>query len=184
MSVIRPEARATLWRWRDVIAGALVLSLGLYWGLGTGGILSWIGYAVTVFGMVIISTGLQRGRFLRSGEARSTGVIELDERQLTYFGVGAGVVVPLGAVTKIEIETNDRGPMEDDIFWRFTMGAEGDSGLARIPASALGHEKLFDVLSAFPGADYEKVIAASGSTDKSRFLIWQKSMRPSGLRMH
>lgn len=181
MNFIRPEARVALWRWRDVIAGALVLALGLYWGLGSGGILRWIGYAITAAGVVFVATGLQRGRFLRFGEAKTTGVIELDERQLTYYGVGAGVIVPLGAVSRIEIETNDRGPTEDDIFWRFTMG---EGAIARIPASALGHEKLFDALSAFPGADYEKVIAASGSTDNARFLIWQKAVRPSVHRLH
>ena len=181
MSFIRPEARAAIWRWRDVIAGALVLALGAYWGLGTGGLLRWVGFALMALGTVFVVTGLQRGRFLRFGQAQSTGMIELDERQLTYFGVGAGVVVPLGTVTRIEIETNDRGPLEDDVFWRFTMG---EGGIARIPATALGHEKLFDALSAFPGADYEKVIVASASVDNARFLIWQKSVRPAGQRLH
>lgn len=172
MSFIRPEARAAIWRWRDVLAGAPVLALGLYWAFGTGGILSWIGYAVSTFGVVMMFTGLQRGRFLRSEGPRSTGVIELDERQLTYYGVGAGVIVPLGAVARIEIETNDRGPINDDAFWRFTLA---DLSVSRIPSSAVGSEKLFDALAAFPGADYEKVIAAAGSIENARFLIWEKS---------
>ena len=181
MSFIRPEARAALWRWRDVIAGALVLALGLYWGLGTGGILRWIGYAFAGFGVVMVFTGLQRGMFLQRLGRRSAGVIELDERQLTYFGVGGGVIVPLGAVARIEIETNDKRDPGDDVFWRFTLG---DDTVMRIPASALGSEKLFDSLSAFPGADYDKVIAASGATDKARFLIWQKKALPEARRLH
>lgn len=172
MSFIRPEARAAIWRWRDVLAGTPVLILGLYWAFGTGGILSWIGYAVTVLGGVMLFTGLQRGRFLGGLGRKSTGLIELDERQLTYFGVGEGVIVPLGAVARIEIETNDRGPIEDDAFWRFTLA---DYSVSRIPAAAVGSDKLFDALAAFPGADYEKVIAAAGCTENTRFLIWEKA---------
>ena len=45
--MIRPEAAATLARFRDALIGGAVLALGLYWALFTGGgLLHWLGWGV------------------------------------------------------------------------------------------------------------------------------------------
>jgi hypothetical protein len=56
--------------------------------------------------------------------------------------------------------------------------------IARIPGSALGNEQMFDVLSAFPGADYEKVISANSAAQKARYTIWSKKPAPSNRLLH
>lgn len=185
MSFLRPEARAALWRWRDLLAGLALGAVGLFWVIGSGGMLRWIGFAVVAIGAMLIGSGVQRGRFLRRDMAPGAGVIELDERQLSFMGPDTGVIVPLGAVVRIEIETLGIQAGDDlagdDLHWVF-FTEEGE--VSKIPASALGHEKLFDCLSGFPGAHYEKVIAASTTTQAGRFVIWRKQHSQPILTRH
>lgn len=169
MSLIRPEARAALWRWREVLIGALITALGANWAFGSFGVMGWLGWLVLAVGLALLVAGLQRARVKpRRG---GPGVIELDEGQLAYLHPENGAIVALPAVIRIEIETTGAGPFEDDLFWRFF---QNNGYSARIPASAVGSERLFDALAGFPGADYRQVIAASGSTERHVFVIWQK----------
>ena len=172
MSLIRPEVRAALWRWREVLIGAGVTALGANWAFTSYGLLGWLGWPVLIVGLGFLVAGLQRARVKpRSG---GPGMIELDEGQLTYLHPENGLIVALPAVTRIEIETTGDGPFADDLYWRFF--ATGGQA-ARIPASAVGADRLFDALASFPGADYQMVIEASGSTSPHVFVIWQKEAR-------
>ncbi len=168
MSLVRPEARAAIWRWREVLAGVLVTALGANWALGGIGLMRWIGWPVLIIGLALLVAGLQRARIRpRSG---GVGVVELDEAQLTYFLPEGGVVVPLSLIARIEIEAlGDAG--RGEIVWVFT-DREGQE--ARIPASAAGAERLLDALAQFPGAHYQKVIAASATRKPENFVIWQE----------
>ena len=169
MSLIRPEAGAVLWRWREVLVGLAGALLGASWAFTSFGVLQWLGWPVLILGLALVVAGLQRARVKpRFG---GPGMIELDEGQLTYLHPESGAIVALPQVVRIEIETTDEGPVGDDLFWRFY---QADGYAARIPASALGAERLFDALASFPGADYEKVIAASGTAERHVFVIWQK----------
>ncbi len=169
MNFIRPEVRAALWRWREVLLGAVITALGANWAFGSFGVMGWLGWVVLVVGLSLLIAGLQRARVRpRSG---GPGVVELDEGQLSYLHPENGAIVTLPAVIRIEIETTGAGPVEDDLFWRFF---QNNGYRARIPASAVGGERLFDSLAGFPGADYQKVIEASGSTEPHVFVIWQK----------
>lgn len=170
MSFIRPEARAALWRWRGVIAGAAVTALGVNLVATAHGLLAWLGWPILLAGLALLVTGLQRARVKpRSGGA---GMVDLDEGRLSYFLPEGGAAIALPSVIRIEIETTGAGPFEDDLFWRFTS-EEGEQ--LRIPGSAHGADRLFDALAQFPGADYGRVVAASGSTEQALFLIWQRS---------
>lgn len=169
MSFIRPEARRFLYRIREVLAGLVLLAVGLVLGLSTSGVAYWLAVGILVLGGAVFFTGLQRAR-IRPREG-GRGVVELDEGALRYLTPEGGAVIALPTVTRIEIETTDEGPVADDLFWIFTT----PETTARIPASAHGSEKLIDALAAFPGASYEQVIAASGSTGGRLFIIWQKA---------
>lgn len=172
MNFIRPELRAVLWRWREVGVGLGLLGLGIYWFLTSFGFLQFVGLIIGFIGVSVVLAGVQRARVTqRSGGG---GVIELDERRLTFLNAEGGLVIDLPSVSRIEIETTGQGPYEDDLFWCFY---QNNGHQARIPASAVGSELLFDALASFPGADYEKVIAASGSTTENVFVIWQKDRR-------
>lgn len=175
MSLIRPEARAAIWRWREVLLGALVTALGANWAFTGLGLLKWLGWVVLALGLALLSAALQRARVRpRSG---GVGVVELDEAQLSYLMPQGGVLVPLALVKKIEIETARGGEM----IWIFT---DGEGKHAHIPAAAVGAERLLDALSHFPGARYGQVVAASAAKEKNRFVIWQKETDAETRRLH
>lgn len=172
MSFIRPEVREGLWRWREALAGLAAILVGIALVSGTYGYLPMIGGVLVFIGFLVMGAGAVRASVKpRSGGA---GLIELDEGRLTFLNPERGAIVDLPAVIRIEIITTSAGPVEDDLFWVFY---EAGGQVARIPASAVGSERLFDALAGFPGADYRKVIAASGSTDDNVFVIWQKDRR-------
>ncbi|WP_137701682.1 hypothetical protein [Marimonas lutisalis] len=167
MSFVRPEARAALWRWREVLLGAVITALGANWALAAQGILSWVGWPVLVIGLGLLIAGLQRARVRpRSGGA---GVVDLDEAELRYFLPEGGVVIPLSTIRRIEIDAQG-DTAEGEFFWEFT---DADGRRARIPASAVGAEKLLDALAQFPGAQYREVAAASAARVPQKFVIWQ-----------
>lgn len=178
MSLIRPEARDAILRWREVIIGAAVTATGVNWAFGGFGLMRWIGAVVLIIGLGFLVAGVQRARVRpRSGGA---GVIELTERQLTFLHPEEGAIVALSLVTRIEIITTGNGS-GDDMFWLFH---QGDAPAIKIPASAVGAENLLDALSSFTGADYQKVIEASGSARAGRFLIWHGSVNGGIRRLH
>jgi hypothetical protein len=184
MSFLRPEATAALLQWRDVILGLGLVILGMWLGLGASGLVWFFAVAIVAIGAALAWTGGQRARIRRREGGR--GVVELDERQLSFLDAGSGAVVALSDVTRIEIEitgtssrtgsgtsistSTDQG--QGDMFWIFTRPGES---AARIPASAVGSDKMIDALAGFPGANYENVIKASGTSDAGLFVIWQKS---------
>jgi apolipoprotein N-acyltransferase len=67
MSFLRPEARAALWRWREVLVGVGLMAIGLWWALTTIGLLHWLGYVLLVLAAAILAAGLQRARFRCAG---------------------------------------------------------------------------------------------------------------------
>jgi hypothetical protein len=174
MSFLRPEAKAVLLQWREVILGLGLVLLGMWLGLGASGLVWFFAVAIVGIGAALAWTGGQRARIQRREGGR--GVIELDELQLSFLDAGSGAVVALSEVTRIEIEITGAatgpGPGHDDMFWIFTRPGES---AARIPASAVGSDKMIDALAGFPGANYENVIKASGASDAGLFVIWQKS---------
>ena len=69
------------------------------------------------------------------------------------------------------LETNDLGPFAPDIFW-LLIGA--NKGGCLIPAGATGDEDLLERLQKLERFDNEAVIKAMSSTNKQRFLCWQR----------
>lgn len=170
MSFIRPEAMQTLLRWREVLVGLAVIALGLWWFSGAFGIWRWIALALVLAGVAITWEGIRRARFHPgSGGA---GVVEVDERQITYFGPSEGGAVSIDALVRVTILTTDQGPLAEDVFWVF----EDETGeRLQIPAAAEGAEALFDALSALPGVAYDTVLSAMGSTGNARHVVWEST---------
>lgn len=169
MSFIRPEAQAVIHQWRGVWQGAAIVALGLWFAVGFFGVLSWLGWVLCLPGLALMWTGWLRARIRpRTG---GQGVVEIDERQVTWLTGEGGTRFSLDDVVRIDIETNDRGPFEDDMFWIFTLH---DGSRHEVSGGAADGESIFDALSAFSGVNFENVIRASSSTDNARFAIWQK----------
>lgn len=170
MSFLRPEALATLKRWREALIGLGIVLLAVWWGLGAHGFVRGAAIVIGAVGLALLWNGIRRARF-QPGTG-GTGVVEVDERQITYFGPEGGGAISIDALIQVRIFTTADGPFDDDVFW--VLDDESGQHL-RIPSSAEGADGLFDALAALPGANYEVVIEAMRSTELAQFDIWKKS---------
>lgn len=164
MSFIRPEARENLMRWREALVGAAVVLLGLYWLVTSFGLLRWASLAVIAVGLAATWSGVQRARF-RGGHG-GLGVVQVDERQITYLAPIGGGFASLDALTLVEIGP-DRASLP---VWRFRSGGD----VLTIPASAEGTAALFEALTALPGVDIEAAIRASQGRPDKPVVVWRK----------
>lgn len=162
---LRPEARAALWRWREVIIAMALLALGLWWGLRSFGILSWIGYAIAVLAIFIALAGVQRTRFRRGSGGQ--GVVQVTEGKIAYFGPLTGGVADLDDLTRLALDATG-GPAS---HWILT--SIGGTTLS-IPVDAEGNEALFDVFAALPGIETEKMLSVLSRTERAHVVIWEK----------
>ena len=156
--MIRPEVQVTLWRWREVALGAVVVSLGL-WLIRLGGyLLLPLGVAVGLAGMALAVLAWRRMHFATLGEA--PGVVQVDEGQVSYMGPQVGGFVSLRDLMELRL-ISIRGRR----LWRLKQ-ADGQALL--IPVEAAGAESLFDAFSALPGMSSANLVSAlaplSGST--------------------
>ncbi len=165
MSFIRPEARENLFRWREAIVGGGIALAGLYWTLTTIGFLRWLAIALLGVGLVIAWSGIQRARF-RGGHG-GLGVVQVDERQISYLAPVGGGFASIDALTRVEIGPDRAGfPV-----WRFSSPGE----VLTIPISAEGTDALFDVLTALNGVNMQAAIRATTSKPDAPVVIWSKA---------
>jgi len=164
MSFIRSEARAAIWRWREVLLALAVLALGALWVFGTIGLLHWLGYVVLAFGIVFLVAGLQRARF--RGGAGGPGVVHVDEAQVAYYGPLTGGVVALGEMTALLLD-----PTSKPAHWVLMQPGQGD---LQVPLTAEGAEALFDAFASLPGIRTERMLTQMKRRSDRPVVIWQK----------
>jgi len=180
MSFIRPEARATLWRLREMLAAAAVALAGLWLILLGGLFLLLVGGLVIGLAGGLALLGLRRLRFAQEGMA--PGVVEVDEGQISYLGPAFGGSISTPELVELRLLTAAGRRM-----WRLKQ-ADGQALL--IPVEAVGAERLFDAFSALPGLDTQALVealdarnAASGTaaTQLARVpdsrVIWRRTAR-------
>ena len=171
----RPEARAALWRWREVIAGGGAVLLALWMILGPGFLVGLLGYAVLIGGALLIWLGVQRARF--RGPGGGAGAVQVDEGQVTYYGPLTGGTV---ALRELESLTLDGGMYP--AHWRLQQ--RGEEPLY-IPVNAAGAEALFDAFAALPGLRTERMLSALNTNPHQAIVIWQRGpLRPEGTLLH
>ena len=163
MSFIRPEAQQAIWRWREVFVAFGVLVLGLYWAFGTGDLLHWLGYMVIALGVVMLITGVQRGRF-RGGRG-GPGVVHVDEGAIAYFGPLSGGVVALREMTSLILDPTGKPP-------HWVLSQPGQAEL-HVPLNAEGAETLFDAFASLPGIRTEKMLTEMKRSADHPVVIWQ-----------
>ncbi len=169
MSFVRPEAEAFLKRYAEVFVGSLIAVLGLYNLTRSGLVMQALGVALLIGGIAIAFTAWRRTKFPKADDG--PGVVEVDERQISYFSAFAGGAVSIEALARITIRTNDTGPFGEDMFW--VLEEDGGNAL-HIPASATGIEGLFDAFAPLKGVDYNAITQASSGTHSGEFPIWSK----------
>lgn len=180
MIAIRPEARAAIWKLRELIAAGGVALVGA-WLMALGGFLLLpIGIVLVVLAAGFGLLGLRRLRFAQKGSA--PGVVDLDEGQISYFGPAFGGAVSVPELMELRLVTAGGRRL-----WRLK---QNDGQALLIPVEAVGAEKLFDAFAALPGMDTQALVAAlsspshrSDTTARSvaaapdSRVIWQRTAR-------
>ena len=153
MSFIRPELLTTLHRWREVLAGAILATFGLWTATGGGYLLIPLGLAVFALGAAWALTAFRRLRFQQDGEA--PGIVRVTEAQIAYYGPRIGGFVGLPDLSELRLLT-----LRGRRIWKLK---QADGQLLHIPVEADGAEALFDAFAALPGIDMAAMVAALGS---------------------
>ena len=104
----RPEAKAALWRWRELLVAAGMAVLGLWWIMGPGRLLALPGWALVIGAVALTFVGVQRGRFRGAGDG--VGAVQVDEGQIAYFGPLTGGVVALTAMERLSLDATLQPP--------------------------------------------------------------------------
>ncbi|UWR76681.1 hypothetical protein K4L04_01595 [Phaeobacter inhibens] len=175
MTFIRPEARAVLWRWREMIAAAALGALGLLWALGSYGAQALLGWALLGLGVVIAVIGMQRMRFRLGGGG--PGVVQVDEGQIAYFGPLTGGAVALSELERLTLDHAAKPP-------HWLLDQPGQSALA-IPVNATNTDALFDAFATLPGLRMERMLAELRKSGGHQVVIWERApTRPTVHRLH
>ncbi len=175
MSFLRPEAKAQLIRWREVLAGGAMGLLGLWWLIGPGGLLVLPAIALILAGAALGWVGVQRARFRSAGQG--PGTVRVDEGQITYFGPLTGGVVALREMVAL---TLDKTLFPD--HWQLSQPGQPE---LLIPVNAEGAEALFDAFATLPGLRTERMLHALQGREAHTIVIWQREGHASApLRLH
>jgi len=170
LGVIRAEVQELFWRYFELLIGLAVIVMGVMIFNLHGLLWQGIGGVFALAGLAISWTAWRRAR-LSSANTNGPGVVEVDERQITYFAPFGGGAVSINDLARVTVLTNDQGPMAEDVHW--LLEENGGTKLL-IPNSAEGAAQLFDALSPLKGVDFEAAIRAMGSTENDSFVIWAK----------
>lgn len=175
MTFFRPEAKAALWRWREVLIGAGLALLGLWWIIGPGLLLALPGWALVLGGGALAVVGVQRARFRGAGDG--PGAVQVDEGQVAYFGPLTGGVVALNAMERLSLDATMH-----PAHWR--LEAEGQAAVL-IPVNAAGADALFDAFATLPGLRTERMLAQLRSMPEQTVVIWERTpLRPAHALLH
>lgn len=160
--MIRPEARAALRRWREVLAGGMLAAPGLWLWASSYGIPALLGLAMMAGGGFLALTGIRLARMRDGG---GPGVVEVVEGRIGYLGPEGGGWVALDLLERVE---------KRDRAWHLTTP---DDTIV-IPIGARGAEALPDALGPLPGFDGGRMArAARGHGDAT---VW---MRRAGVAL-
>lgn len=168
MSFIRPEARDQLWRWREVIVGAVVVLFGAWFAVEGLGLLTMLGLVMAVLGAVLMYAGYQRSRF-RIGSG-GPGVVYVEEGQIAYYGPLNGGTLDIADLQKVELNPDG----EPALYW--VLSGAGDGPL-QIPANAEGVDALFDAFSVLRNFPTEQMLKYLNTPPAQPVVIWQKEPR-------
>ena len=175
MSFLRPEAKAELWRWREVLGGAAVILLGLWLVAGPGLLLAVPGYALIAGGVAFVWLIAQRARVRKSGNV--DGAVRGDGRQIACFGPLTGGIVALREMERLSLV---RGSYP--AHWKLEQPGQN---AVMIPVDAAGTDALFDAFAVLPGLKTERMLAELADDKTLSVVIWERqSMRPTSTLLH
>ncbi|HBQ35231.1 MAG TPA: hypothetical protein DD729_00070 [Rhodobacteraceae bacterium] len=165
MGFVRPQSKAQIWRWREVFLGLAVVLWGGWLALTGTGFIAWIGWALLVAGGLWMFAGVQRARF-RVGTG-GAGTVQVDEREVIYFGPLEGGSVSIEAMIRVELVPAKSG------VHRWVLLEPGRNPLS-IPIDADHVDDLFDAFEALHGFEMQAALAALNRLSSDPVVIWQK----------
>jgi hypothetical protein len=171
----RPEAKAVLWRWREVLVAAALALLGAWWIVGPGGLLAVPGWALVLGGCALCFVGVQRARFRGAGDG--PGAVQVVEGQISYFGPLTGGVVALTALDRLTLDATLK-----PAHWRLETA---DQPPLMIPVNAAGSDALFDAFATLPALRTERMLSELRRREGHAVVIWErKPLRPAHALLH
>lgn len=165
---MRPELRAWLARWAEVLVAAAVILPGLWIAVLGGWFFGVIGAAVVLVGIALLIGALRRLPFRRPVDA--PGMVEVIEGAIRYYGATElGGEIALRDLVEIRLLR-----LNDHPHWRL-RNAAGEALL--VPADAAGSDALAHAFTALPGMDMAAVSAALaqiGSQGDAMRTVWRR----------
>ena len=165
-NLIRPEAKAALLRHQQTIMGGAIVALGLWLASLSFGIVLWFAYAVTLVGFVVAIDGLRRARFSKAASGDGPGIVEIDERRISWMSAHFGGAVDMDLLKMVEVQVTAGAKA----LWIFT---QTDGQRLAVPSAAQGAEKLIDALAALKGFDFATALKALEAKKEQRFVLWR-----------
>lgn len=161
--MIRPEAKALLLRWRELILGIIIVALGAKLYITSFGLLKIASAVAIIFGAIAMYIGQQRGRFRMDGLA--PGIVSLIEDQISYFGPHHGGTISIANITSVNLIT-----YEEIRSWR--LDQNGKPSLI-IPVATMGGELLFDAFTKLKDLNLENMVRQLSQENEHSAVIWR-----------
>ena len=163
--MIRPEAKRTLWRWREVLFGISISALGYLWVVSYFGLLRWLGIVLIIVGGALLFIGFQRGRF--RSDQDGPGVLKVVEGQIAYFGPSEGGIAAIPDISHISLVTRN-----GERCWQLE---QKELASIYIPVTAKGTDDLFDAFATLPGLKIETMVQKLTQDTSRSILVWERS---------
>lgn len=169
MSFIRPPVLEHFTKWREAYFVGFVLGLGcwmfLYGQTNVNLVLQGLGLVVSLVGIILLRTAIQRIRFRRSEKA--PGMVDVTEREISYFGPMHGKTISLESLNKIELRESEAYAA----IW-VLHHTEGDPMI--VPTTAKGSDRLFDAFTSLSGVQMSALVAAINQVPVHSQVIWER----------
>jgi hypothetical protein len=169
MSFIRPTVAAHFTKWREAYFVAGVMLLGAWTYLHGAArlnlILQGLGLVISLAGIILLRTTIQRIRFRRTQIA--PGMVDVTEREISYFGPMHGKTISLESLHKIELR-------ESEAYASIWVLHHADGDPMIVPTSAKGSDRLFDAFTSLSGVKMDTLVAAINHTPIQAQVIWQR----------
>ncbi|MCA0044298.1 hypothetical protein [Celeribacter litoreus] len=162
---MRPEVRAMLWRWREVIVAVVITAHLAWWASSTFGVLRYIAWTTTAISVIFAFAAVQRARFNRGGGG--FGAVEVDEGVVSFFSPLTGGQIEISELRAVILIPGENG----HAHWQ--LEAAGQPNLV-IPLNAHGAEALFDVFVGLDGLETEKMLREIKTAPDKPVVIWRK----------
>jgi hypothetical protein len=171
---LRPEVGRWLSKWSEPLAMAIVLIFGVWLYLraeaaANAGLLV-IASIVIAAALALLLLAIRRVRL--HTDKRGFGVIEVQERKITYFGPDTGGAVSLDDLSRVEIVSARAAGYIDVSYWQLT---DQWGRVLVIPVGAEGSDAMVDSFAALAGVKYDLIIAAMAADEDAVFTIWKKT---------